>query len=67
MHNVKIPPGHITQTETAKRLGVSKSTLSRWRKYFTLPVHPGLMIRTGMLLYREEDVQRLRDWMNAVE
>jgi len=57
----------LKRREVAESLGVAENTVWRWEKGNKSPVKPTKLKRTREVFYRPEDVETLRDWMNAVD
>jgi transcriptional regulator with XRE-family HTH domain len=56
--------GVIRRKELADRLGVWPNTIWRWEKKGKSPVKPKKLVRTGEVVYSEDDVKVLKQWMN---
>jgi DNA-binding transcriptional MerR regulator len=56
---------YIHAAEVARSLGVSPSTLTRWRKEGKVPA--GHRFRNGMILFRSEEVDAVRDFALRIE
>ena len=60
---VHTPSELVTASVAAKALGVSRKTLNAWVRRSKIPVRKS--VRLGYAMYSQEDIQRIREWMNA--
>lgn len=57
----------IRRKELAERLKVRPNTIWRWEKSGKSPVKPKKLLRTGEVVYSEEDVAAYEKWMYEAE
>jgi excisionase family DNA binding protein len=56
---------YLSATEIAKRIGVSRQTLWRWRNQGKIPA--GRRYRDRQILFTEDELQQILDFANRVE
>ena len=56
-----------TREQVAEALGICPTTIYRWEKRGISPVVPKRLKRSRQLRYSQEDIEKLRTWMNEVE
>jgi predicted site-specific integrase-resolvase len=52
----------LTRNEVANRIGVTGATLRRWEVSGRSPVTPRKFVRSGRVIYHEDDVEKLTAW-----
>ena len=56
---------YYTNSEVSEQLGVSRQTLWRWREKGRIPI--GLRYRTRQVLFKDSEVQAIREFANHLE
>ena len=56
---------YSSTTEVAKRAGVSRQTVWRWRRDGRIP--PGRRYRNGQVLFTEDEAARIEEYANRLE